>query len=149
MAAAADRSTNRRPVKRHGVRTHGIRSTYNDGCRCDACRVAARDYDRARKPPPAEPRYDLPVAPGILAREAWRARAACAGADVAIDVFFPVVGGRAIEAKRVCADCPVKADCLDYALGHNERWGIWGGLSFRERTQIRRRRAEQRAGGAA
>ena len=58
--------------------------------------------------------------------------------------FFPVKGGSTREAKRVCRGCEVRAECLEYALANDERFGIWGGLSERER-----RRLKQAAGDAA
>ena len=67
----------------------------------------------------------------------WQERALCAQTDP--EAFFPEKGGSTREAKRVCASCEVRAECLDYALGNDERFGIWGGLSERERRKLRRR----------
>lgn len=75
---------------------------------------------------------------------AWGGLGACAGADP--DLFFPERGASTREAKAVCAGCPVRLECLEHALTHNERFGIWGGLSRRERERLTRaRRARQRA----
>ncbi|HET9518524.1 MAG TPA: WhiB family transcriptional regulator, partial [Actinoplanes sp.] len=52
---------------------------------------------------------------------------------------FPEKGGSTREAKRICGRCEVKVECLEYALGHDERFGIWGGLSERERRKLKRR----------
>lgn len=70
----------------------------------------------------------------------WREDAACRGLDN--DLFFPEQGGqpKATAAKRVCAVCPVTQDCLDYALETGSRWGIWGGMTEKERRNARRRR---------
>ncbi len=68
--------------------------------------------------------------------EGWQERALCAQTDP--EAFFPEKGGSTREAKRICSGCEVKAECLDYALGHDERFGIWGGLSERERRRLRR-----------
>lgn len=68
--------------------------------------------------------------------EDWRERALCAQTDP--DAFFPEKGGSAQPAKRVCAVCPVRAECLEYALRRDERFGIWGGLSERERRKLKR-----------
>jgi len=68
--------------------------------------------------------------------EGWQERALCAQTDP--EAFFPEKGGSTREAKRICSGCDVKAECLDYALGHDERFGIWGGLSERERRRLRR-----------
>jgi WhiB family redox-sensing transcriptional regulator len=67
---------------------------------------------------------------------AWQAEALCAQTDP--EAFFPEKGGSTREAKRVCAECTVRQECLDYALSNDERFGIWGGLSERERRRLRR-----------
>lgn len=69
----------------------------------------------------------------------WQERALCAQTDP--EAFFPDKGGSAYEAKKICGRCEVKDECLAWALGHNERFGIWGGLSERERRAIQRRAA--------
>ena len=61
-----------------------------------------------------------------------------AGFD-AEEAFFPEKGGSTRDAKRVCSGCTVRAECLEYALANDERFGIWGGLSERERRRLRRR----------
>lgn len=66
----------------------------------------------------------------------WQERALCAQTDP--EAFFPEKGGSTREAKRICSGCEVRAECLEYALGHDERFGIWGGLSERERRRLRR-----------
>ena len=69
----------------------------------------------------------------------WQERALCAQTDP--EAFFPEKGGSTREAKRVCLSCDVRSECLDYALAHDERFGIWGGLSERERRRLKRRPA--------
>lgn len=66
----------------------------------------------------------------------WQERALCAQTDP--EAFFPEKGGSTREAKRICAGCEVRAECLEYALAQDERFGIWGGLSERERRRLRR-----------
>jgi WhiB family transcriptional regulator, redox-sensing transcriptional regulator len=66
----------------------------------------------------------------------WQDRALCAQTDP--EAFFPEKGGSTREAKRVCRSCEVRAECLEYALENDERFGIWGGLSERERRRIKR-----------
>ena len=66
----------------------------------------------------------------------WQERALCAQTDP--EAFFPEKGGSTREAKRICLGCEVKDECLEYALAHDERFGIWGGLSERERRRLRR-----------
>ena len=77
----------------------------------------------------------------------WQRQANCMGVDP--DLFFPERGASTREAKEVCRGCVVRADCLEYALANGEKFGIWGGLSERERRKIRRRRALERRGGVA
>ncbi|GIG55385.1 WhiB family transcriptional regulator [Demequina activiva] len=67
----------------------------------------------------------------------WQERALCAQTDP--EAFFPEKGGSTREAKKVCASCDVRSECLDYALANDERFGIWGGLSERERRKLKRR----------
>jgi len=68
---------------------------------------------------------------------AWQADALCAQTDP--EAFFPEKGGSTRDAKRICAGCDVKAQCLEYALENDERFGIWGGLSERERRKLKKR----------
>ena len=67
---------------------------------------------------------------------AWQADSLCAQTDP--EAFFPEKGGSTREAKRICSGCEVRAECLEYALANDERFGIWGGLSERERRRLRR-----------
>jgi WhiB family transcriptional regulator, redox-sensing transcriptional regulator len=66
----------------------------------------------------------------------WQERALCAQTDP--EAFFPEKGGSTREAKRICMGCEVRNACLEYALAHDERFGIWGGLSERERRRLKR-----------
>lgn len=68
--------------------------------------------------------------------ETWQDEAICAQTDP--EAFFPEKGGSTREAKKICLGCPVRQECLDYALAHDERFGIWGGLSERERRRLKR-----------
>ncbi|SNS15687.1 WhiB family transcriptional regulator, redox-sensing transcriptional regulator [Geodermatophilus pulveris] len=65
----------------------------------------------------------------------WRLDALCAETDP--EAFFPEKGGSTRDAKRVCNGCAVRAECLQFALANDERFGIWGGLSERERRRLR------------
>lgn len=67
--------------------------------------------------------------------EDWTERALCAQTDP--DAFFPDVGQTTRHAKRTCAACEVRTECLEYALTHDERFGVWGGYSERERRALR------------
>ncbi len=84
----------------------------------------------------------------------WQDFANCLGVDP--DLFFPERGASTREAKEVCRGCVVREDCLEYALENGEKFGIWGGMSERERRRLRRQRtlarrsaADTSAGGAA
>lgn len=77
-------------------------------------------------------------------------RGECRGrADLARELFFGNYGGdaetlrqretRESRAKTICGECAVRAECLDYALGHNIEHGIWGGKTENERRQLRRK----------
>ncbi len=66
----------------------------------------------------------------------WMLEARCLDADP--EAFFPEKGGSTREAKRICATCPVRTECLEHALANDERFGIWGGLSERERRRAKR-----------
>ena len=80
------------------------------------------------------------IKPHDLIPAPWTIDAACADADP--DLFFVDVGESADEAKAICSRCPVQTDCLDFALASHERFGIWGGMSSRQRRVEARRRKE-------
>lgn len=68
--------------------------------------------------------------------EDWKSRGLCAQTDP--EAFFPEKGGSTKEAKRICGGCEVRAECLQYAIDNDERFGVWGGLSEKERRGLRR-----------
>ncbi len=72
-------------------------------------------------------------------QDPWKQFANCLGVDP--DLFFPERGASTKEAKRVCGACVVREECLEYALANGEKFGIWGGMSERERRRVRRERA--------
>ncbi|HEY3701765.1 MAG TPA: WhiB family transcriptional regulator [Acidimicrobiales bacterium] len=80
-------------------------------------------------------------------KSGWQAQANCMGVDP--DLFFPERGGSTREAKEVCRGCVVREDCLEYALANGEKFGIWGGMSERERRRVRRARALSQRQAAA
>lgn len=71
-----------------------------------------------------------------LHEQPWAKQARCLQAEP--DTFFPEKGGSTREAKRICSLCEVRQECLEYALEQDERFGIWGGLSERERNKLKR-----------
>lgn len=76
----------------------------------------------------------------------WWDFANCLGVEP--DLFFPERGASTKEAKEVCRGCVVRDDCLEYALVQGEKFGIWGGMSERERRRLRRQRAMARRAAA-
>lgn len=68
--------------------------------------------------------------------EPWREKALCQ--EIGGDEWFPEKGGSTREAKKICLACEVSDKCLAYALKHDERHGIWGGYSERERRRLQR-----------
>ncbi|MGW1939002.1 WhiB family transcriptional regulator [Streptomyces goshikiensis] len=69
----------------------------------------------------------------------WKERGLCAQTDP--EEFFPEKGGATKTAKQICGACEVRAECLEQALARPERYGIWGGLSEKERLRLRRTKA--------
>ena len=67
----------------------------------------------------------------------WQTDSLCAQTDP--EAFFPEKGGSTRDAKKICQSCEVRTECLEYALRNDERFGIWGGLSERERRKLRKR----------
>ena len=82
--------------------------------------------------------YELPNLTAVAhARPPWMRDAACAEHDRRL--FFPAMGGTTADAKRICQQCPVRQECLDYALALGPATeGVWGGTSQRERRGNRR-----------
>jgi WhiB family redox-sensing transcriptional regulator len=79
----------------------------------------------------------LSVSPDMMQTD-WFDDAACR--DVGTDVFFPVSESQAGEAKAICATCPVRDECLEFALETRPGDGVWGGLTPTERHRVIRRR---------
>ncbi|MFC7303533.1 WhiB family transcriptional regulator [Streptomyces monticola] len=68
--------------------------------------------------------------------QSWLELALCAQTGSAF--FFPEPGSSVREAKQICLACEGRAACLEYALTNDERFGVWGGLSEKERDRLRR-----------
>ncbi|WP_104180117.1 WhiB family transcriptional regulator [Arthrobacter sp. B0490] len=98
-------------------------------------------HDARPLTPVASPSWTVqPMVPGNIDDDgelSWQADALCAQTDP--EAFFPEKGGSTRDAKKVCGSCMVKSECLEYALENDERFGIWGGLSERERRRLRKR----------
>ena len=74
----------------------------------------------------------------LTLRPDWQELGICNQTDP--DLFFPEKGGTPRPAQRICAHCEVKPQCLEYALANDEAFGVWGGLSERERRALKKRR---------
>jgi WhiB family transcriptional regulator, redox-sensing transcriptional regulator len=77
----------------------------------------------------------------------WAGRGACRGSDP--ELFFPITqSGPAIsqiaKARAICARCPVRAQCLEFAMDSGQDFGVWGGMSEGERRTLRRKQSRQR-----
>lgn len=72
----------------------------------------------------------------MSAEDKWVERALCAQTDP--EAFFPDKGGSVRAAKQVCVECPVRLDCLQWALDNDERFGVFGGLTERERRKLKK-----------
>jgi len=83
-----------------------------------------------------QPRHRTLAVPARFAAR-WRELAACRSTD--LEVFFPGRGESAGPARQVCAVCPVRQPCLDYAITNRITHGIWGGLTERERRALQSR----------
>ena len=81
-------------------------------------------------------RFDLRLLFAPAGDASWMDEALCAQTDP--ESFYPEKGGSTREAKQTCEECLVRAECLDWALATDERFGIWGGLSERERRAIKK-----------
>ncbi len=68
----------------------------------------------------------------------WYNQARCKGIDP--EIFYPISEDEGDEAKNICGDCPVRLQCLEFALANRERDGIWGGATEKERRRIIRQR---------
>lgn len=84
---------------------------------------------------------------GLPKPPTWHEGAICAQTDP--EAFYPEAGGVNHEAKRICATCPVLNDCREWAIESCEPWGVWGGLSERERREERARRRKAQEESAA
>ena len=111
-------------------------------CRCDMGPGAVWSPFRVKE---ADMRISTAAETDVEVR-GWQDYANCLGVDP--DLFFPERGASTREAKEVCRGCVVREECLEYALANGEKFGIWGGMSERERRRIRRQRALARRAAA-
>lgn len=122
-----------RAIEAHRARVQAIRTVqanYAQWLHLQRQAAQSAEPDDIERLIPAVPRIDLDE------DEPWRADAICREVDP--EIFFPEKGGSTREAKLVCAGCPVRVECLDYALRTDQRFGVFGGLSERQRRGITR-----------
>lgn len=93
--------------------------------------------ERKRPKPPSEPTPQPSTE--------WMNDRACIGRPP--EMFFPTSASEAVLAKRVCAHCPVREQCLEFALANHEKYGIYGGMGVKQRNKLQaaRRRAQRAA----
>lgn len=125
---------------------HGSRKRYQKGCHCEDC-VAANntyinDYNARRRAGAIEDAVDSELdciaGADVPFPGPWADRGACR--DTKVDFFVDGRGPLADAAKAICARCPVKVICREYAIPHSTLSGIWGGTTTTERTRIRQGR---------
>lgn len=122
-----------------GQSVEGLAAVYDRHPHTLRGRVTAAGYSATTGLPNHREPVEKPQPTGlgdVLQIPPWVDQALCAQTDP--DSFFPEKGGSTREAKSVCTNCIVAAECLDYAIDNDERFGIWGGLSERERRRIRK-----------
>jgi len=109
---------------------HGRIKSYNNGCRCEACKSAQSEYRKQRRADTAFPH--------LLVRHDWYDQALCRTERHDVDLFFVDRHGpgHSAAAVAVCRRCPVRQECLDYALTYRERYGVWGGKTASQRKRI-------------
>ena len=74
----------------------------------------------------------------VLMPPEWTRKALCAEVDP--EIFFPDKGDKTAHVKQICKACTVRAECLEYSFKHNERFGVWGGLTELDRRRLRSRK---------
>ncbi len=82
-----------------------------------------------------------PYRAGLFDRAPWMSVAACRGMDT--EQFYPPRGGDVAGPRAVCADCPVRQECRDYAIAHGDPFGIWGGTTGKQRRAVRRQQLQE------
>jgi hypothetical protein len=112
---------------RHGT----VKGYTNLKCRCRPCTEANGAKHRLQRKQDQLSGHGVP----LLRSESWMAEGACRNGDAD---WFPERGSHLGELRRICAGCPVRVRCLEYALEWNERFGCWGGHSERQRRELKR-----------
>lgn len=120
---------------RDGLTTADLAAMYEVGETWIRTKIRDAGWDPDTGRAPERPQRAM-LAAALGQDQEWAKDALCAQTDP--EAFFPEKGGTTAPGKSLCRRCPVRAECLDYALEHDERFGIWGGLSERERRQLKK-----------
>ena len=86
------------------------------------------------KPKQAPEQSERPKGAAPEVAYSWQTEASCRGVDA--EIFFPATEDEAVPAKAICDTCPVRLACLAFALERNEKFGVWGGLTEKERARL-------------
>lgn len=120
-----------------GARRGQCFDCYRRICRKKDRERQQRRRDKNKSPASSTARMARHVPVFDFQREDWQAEGLCRGKT---DRFFPGQGGDSETPKRICHNCPVESQCLEYAIRTCQTFGIWGGKSEKERRDIRRQR---------
>ena len=121
----------------HPTREEAARAKPSRLCPCPRCRGHYRTLSIK-----AEQRYTQRRSIAPSDKPDWMDQGNCRGMDP--DIWFPDRGESTARQKQICASCTVRDECLEVALEHAIRFGIWGGKSERERRRLRRARNAER-----
>lgn len=137
---------NSRPTPEHG--TYSRYTSSATPCRCDACKAAATEYKRKLALRVVD-QFE-PVGFKLISGDGWMVDAGCHGEPT--ELFFPEVPGRKADysaARSICSLCPVRSECLGYAIANQISWGVWGGATPDERWILQGHEKRNRAIRAA
>lgn len=126
---------------RDGTDIADIAASVGVGVAYLAALLARHGWGRDGRAESEQPRPERIPIVGFLAGDVtWMDDALCT--EIGPEHFFPEpAGASTVRARKVCADCPVREQCLEFALANNEAHGIWGGLMQTERAKLRKGRA--------
>lgn len=134
-AHAVGRSMTDAVASRYGITPEAARQAIYRARKLGEFIPSDRNSQHLTAPP------DLPPTPAPTPAPFRRDLAACRGAT---GFMYPSDARGVPAAKAVCAGCPVRAECLEFALANDERWGVWGGTSERQRRAMRAVRVRER-----
>jgi WhiB family redox-sensing transcriptional regulator len=119
------------------MRTCGHIATYQSGCHCDDCRRAAREARSRMRASGTQQQTGHPIIRNLPPQDDWIRNAACRGMNPEL-WFNEARGGSYREGRLICAGCPVRRECLEWAVDTRTDHGLFGGLNPLERRHLRR-----------